>query len=190
MKLFCLTCVLLFAFTAANAQESSEEDASRAWFKLQVLASGDTEQERLDELKRRGLSQEGARAIIAYVDRGLARMREVSATLTNMICDDQLALREGGQEAFAQLVERHRALEAKTRRELVRDARPLLSETDQLRFDLMMSGGPKVGLTPSHVEEKIRDGRITVEFAIERMCRKPVEDQSPRHADAPARQGE
>ena len=117
-------------------------------------------------------------------------MREVSATLTNMICDDQLALRDGGQEGFAQLVERHRAAESDVRRELVRDARLLLSESDQLQFDLLMSGGPKVGLTPSHVESKIREGKITVDFAIERICKKPLEDQSPRHADAPAQRSE
>ncbi|HET9217131.1 MAG TPA: hypothetical protein VFR18_09150 [Terriglobia bacterium] len=175
MKLFGLTCALLFAFTGANGQSLSDQEADLAWFKLQIMTSGENEAARLTQLNAHGISQSGARALVAHVDGGEATLRKISGSITNLICDDQQTLREGGQEGFAQLIERYRAEESNTRRKLVQEAKLLLADADQSRLNYLMSDderGPKAESPPSMLVSRIREGKISVEFAIDRTCKK------------------
>jgi hypothetical protein len=173
MKIMCVAYLLFLSSPTLNAQALSDKEADSAWFKLQVITSGETESARLAHLKSHGISHDGARALVERVAQGEVKMQEVPSSIVGLICANQEALRNSGQEGFAQLVERFHAAESETRRQLVLQALESLSEMDRMHLNHLMSDemhGPKVNTRPSQVVSKIRDGRISVEFAIERTC--------------------
>src|SRR5688572_3278402 len=84
-----LACLLLAAFLPANAQSMSDKEADEVWFKLQIMTSGENDTARVAHLKSHGVTDDGARMLVAHVARGNVAVQEVSASIVGLICDDQ-----------------------------------------------------------------------------------------------------
>jgi hypothetical protein len=174
-----LTIVLSILAVTALAQASvlSDKEADIRWEQLMAITSGETETEKVGHLRSHGMGEDGAKALTAFAKQAQLEMEKVFAQFPAEVCGKQTELREtGGPEMLAQIIEQQRVRQSAARRRLLAQANSLLSSVDQERLEHLFTSdhAPRVVLDNGGTDTvtMVRNGQITVEQAIARMCKK------------------
>ena len=176
LVLLCLGSTLL-AQTTGDISDRwatlNDVQATIAWERLMKVTSGETVNDAQSNLRSKGLSAEGAKALVSFRGRAVAELDRVGRQFHVDVCNKRNQIRKSGNaETVARMVEETIQQENDARRRLLAEADSLLDRPDQERLDTLYSSeyGPRVKIIDTGVAEEVRTGVISVEQVIEAAC--------------------